>query len=116
MPDVSIIRPNRRKALYLSKGVGRMNLIFPLESVEKGELDQLVRAILAKGGVTNEAEVQAVIERAELDYEVRVKVAEARAEVRRLLALRWQGLSLIQSGFRKWKEAFFPAVKTFVKE
>ncbi len=92
---------------------GSHSLLFPLDGVERSELDELIRAILAKGGVTKEAEVQAIVEKAELDIELRIKVPEARAEIRRLMALRLQGIILMQRGFRKWVGAFYPAVKRF---
>jgi len=60
--------------------------------------------------VTNEAEIQAVVERAEMDSEIRLKVYQARQEVRRLMAIRATGGKLMQMGFRKWKQAFYPAV------
>ena len=88
-------------------------ILFPLDKTGRSELDELIRAILAKQGVTNEAEIQAIVERAEVDSEVRIKVAEARKEVRRLMALKAQGAKLMQMGFRKWKQAFYPAVRQF---
>ena len=88
-------------------------ILFPLDKTGRSELDELIRAILAKQGVTNEAEIQASVERAEVDSEVRIKVAEARKEVRRLMALKAQGAKLMQMGFRKWKQAFYPAVRQF---
>ena len=88
-------------------------ILFPLDKTDRSELDELIRAILAKQGVTNEAEIQAIVERAEVDSEVRIKVAETRKEVRRLMALKAQGAKLMQMGFRKWKQAFYPAVRQF---
>ena len=76
--------------------------------MEQEELDELIRAILAKQGVTDEAEIQKIVEIAERDMEIRAKVQEARVEVRRLMALRAKGASLMQVGFRKWKEVFYP--------
>jgi len=86
-------------------------VIFPLDGVERSELDELIRAILAKGGVTEEKEVQAIVEAAEQASEVRIKVAEAKAEVRRLMKLREAGAKLMQVGFRKWKQVFYPPTK-----
>jgi hypothetical protein len=109
-------RPNRRGLLLPQLG-SRANpsLLFPLDGLERGELDELIRAILAKQGVTDEREISQIIEKAEQDSEVRIKVTEARKEVRRLMKLRGQGLSLIQRGFRKWSECFYPARKIFKK-
>ena len=105
-------RPGRRGLIVPREGTrAHPTLIFPLDGVDRGELDDLIRAILAKGGVTNESEVQTIIDAAELDSEVRIKVDEAKAEVRRLMRLRAQGLRLMQVGYRKWREAFYPAVK-----
>ena len=113
MGRISIARRPSRRGLIIARAGSRQhpNLLFPLYGVERGELDDLVRAILAKGGVTDETEVQAVVEKAEQDAEVRIKVAEARAEVRRLMKIRQGGGKLIAVGFRKWKQAFFPAHK-----
>ena len=106
-------RPQRRGLLIPMKG-SRANphLLFPLAYTDRSELDDLVRAILAKGGITNEAEVQAIVERAERDSEIRIKIAEARAEVRRLMKIRAMGGKLMQVGFRKWKQAFYRPKKT----
>ena len=110
-------RPKRRGLLIPRLGnKAKPNLLFPLDGVDRGELDELIRAILAKQGVTNEAEIQAVVEKAEQDSEVRIKVNEARAELRRLMSIRAKGIRLIQIGFRKWRECFYPAIKQFIKE
>ncbi len=90
-------------------------LLFPLDNIERGELDELIRAILAKQGVTEESTVQTIIDAAEQDAEMRIHVAEAKAEMRRLMELKRQGAKLMQRGFRKWKMAFFPATKRFEK-
>ena len=101
-------RPKRRGLLLPRKG---KSLLFPLDGVDRGELDELIRAILAKQGVTNEAEIQAIVEIAERDSEIRIKIAEARAELRRLLEFRKQGATLMQRGYRKWVQAFYPTTK-----
>ena len=119
MSKLHIARRPKRRGLLIAKGSGIGNdnkmLLFPLDGLDSNELDELIRAILAQGGVTNEAEVQAVIDRAEEEVEIRIKVAEARAEIRRLMALRGQGLSLMQRGYRKWVEVFYPAITQFKK-
>ena len=105
-------RLGRRGLLVGMKGTrANPSLLFPLDGVERGELDELIRAILAKQGVTNETEVQAVIDRAEQDSEVRLKVAETKAEVRRLMKIRAAGGKLMQRGFRKWHQVFYRPVE-----
>lgn len=109
-------RPKRRGLLIPRLGKnGRLSALFPLDGVDRSELDELIRAILAKQGVTEESEIQAIIERAEQDAEMRIKVAEAKAEIRRLMSIRARGLRLMQVGWRKWKECFYPAVRQFKK-
>ncbi len=85
------------------------NLLFPLtKSTDPGQLDESIRAELEKLGITKESDVQAVFDKAEADFEYRVKVQEVRQEIRRLMELKRNGAKLIQIGHRKWKEAFFP--------
>lgn len=117
MGNLYVARRPRRRGLVLPMKGNRANpsLIFLLDGADRSELDELVRAILAKGGVTEEAEVQAVVDRAEHDSEVRIKVAAARAEVRRLMRIRAAGGKLMQRGFRKWKQVTYPAVQRFEK-
>ncbi len=117
MGQLIIERPKRRKALYIRTEATRDKpaLIFPLMGVDRSQLDELVRAILAKGGVTEESEVQQVIDKAEQDYEVRLKVSEAKAEIKRLMKIKAEGGKLMQVGFRKWQQAFYPAVTEFSK-
>lgn len=91
------------------------NLMFFLPKTDRGQLDELVRAQLQKQGVTNEAEVQKIVDQAEREYEKRIKVIETEKELRRLMALRARGAKLMQVGFRKWKQVFFPAIKQFKK-
>ena len=115
MPKISIHWRKNRRGLLLPMLGSKDNpmLLFPLEYVDKSELDELVRAILAKQGVTEESEINAVVERAERDSELRIKIAEAKAEVRRLMSLRARGQKLMQMGYRKWKEAYYPAIRRF---
>jgi hypothetical protein len=91
------------------------NLVFPLADVDSSELDELIRGILEKGGITDESTVQAIIEQAEQDSEVRLKVNEAKAEFRRLMQLKREGKKLMSCGFRKWREVHYPAVNRFKK-
>ena len=115
MPELYIARRPKRRGLLLPMLGTKVNpsLLFPLDGVDRGELDELIRAILAKQGVTEESEIQAVVEKAEKDSEVRIKIAEARKEIRRLMSLRARGIKLMQRGFRKWVEVFHPATKQF---
>lgn len=110
MSKLYIARRAPRRGLLLPQGMNKANpgLIFPLDGVDRSELDELARALLQKQGITKEADVQAVIENAEADYEARIKVKEARRELRRLMALKAEGAKLMQVGFRKWKRVFYP--------
>ena len=111
MPELVIARRKNRRGLFLPlQGTrGNPSLLFPLDSVERSELDELIRAILAKQGVTDEAEIQAIMDKAEQSFEVRQKIYETRREVRRLLAIKKAGGKLMQVGYRKWKQVFYPS-------
>lgn len=113
MANLYVARRAPRRGLLLPQGMNRANpgLIFPLDGMERSELDELARALLQKQGITSEADVQAVIDSAEADYEKRIKIGEARQELRRLMALRAEGAKLMQMGFRKWKQAFYRPIK-----
>lgn len=113
MPNLYIARRAKRRGLLLPMGMNKSNpsLLFPLDKTERSELDELVRAQLAKLGITKESDVQAVIDKAETDSEARIKLAEVRKELRRLMAERKKGNKLMQVGFRKWKPAFFRQIK-----
>ncbi len=115
MGNLIVARRKKRRGLLIPMGGSKAspNLLFPLDGVEVEELDNLIRAILAKQGVTDEWEIQAIVEKAEQDSELRIKVGEARQEIRRLMQEREKGNSLIQRGFRKWAPAFYPAIKRF---
>lgn len=109
-----VARRPTRKGLYLPQEKNSQNpsLVFPLtRNLERSELDELIRAQLDKVGVTKESDVQAVVDKAEEDYELRVKVDEARKEIRRLMKLRAEGKKLMSVGHKKWKEVYYPAVK-----
>ena len=107
--------------LYVARKVERKGLVMPFggtksspsaiipfsQNMEKSELDELVRAVLAKRGLTKESDVTQAVEESEEAYENRVKVWEAQVEVRRLMALRAQGNKLMQKGYRKWAPAFY---------
>lgn len=113
MPKLYVARRAPRKALYLPMEQNSRNpsLIFPLmRSTDPSELDEQIRAQLEKVGVTKESDVQAVLDKAEADYEYRIKVDEARKEIRRLLALRGEGKKLMSVGHKKWKEVNYRPV------
>ncbi len=76
--------------------------------LERSELDDLVKAQLNKQGITKDSEVQAIVDKAEKEYEDRVKTQETTKELRRLMAIRAAGGKLMQVGFRKWKQVFYP--------
>lgn len=107
----------QRKALLIAGSMSRANpgLLFPLYGIKPGELDELIRAILAKQGITDEHTIHAIIEKAEKDSEVRLKVSEARAKIRRLMAEKRKGNKLMQNGHQNWVPTWFPALKRFVK-
>lgn len=113
MSKLYVARRALRRALFLPQGMSKSNpsLIFPLDKLDPSELDEQIRSQLAKVGVTKESDVQAVIERAEIDSEARVKLGEVRRELRRLMDLRAEGARLMQKGFRKWVPAFYPSSK-----
>ena len=113
MPNLYVARRAKRRGLYLPRGMNKSNpsLIFPLDKTDRSELDELVRGQLAKLGITKESEVQAVIDKAETDSEARIKLAEVRKELHRLMAERAEGNKLMQVGFRKWKPVFYRPIK-----
>jgi len=114
MSKIWVARRTNRIGLGLEMGQSQENpiLLFPLlPKTDPSELDELVRNELEKQGITKESEVQTIVNTAEAEYEYRVKVQEARKEVRRLMALRAEGKSLMQVGNRKWKEVYYPRNK-----
>ena len=103
-------RPKRRQGLYLPMGQSPKNpsLLFPLtRKLDPSELDEQIRAQLEKVGITKESEVNEIMDKAEADYELRIKVAEASKEIRRLMALKKEGATLMQNGNKKWKQVFY---------
>lgn len=111
MPKLYVARRKNRKGLYLPMEQVSQNpsLLFPLtKSIDPSELDELIRVELEKVGITKESEVQAVIDKAEADYEYRIKVEEARKELKRLMALRKEGKRLMSVGNKKWREVWYP--------
>lgn len=118
MPNLYVARRVQRKGLLLKMDGTPQNpsLMFVMpERMERSELDELVRAQLQRQGITGESEVNAVMDAAEKQYEERIKTQETIKELRRLMAIRAAGGKLMQVGFRKWQQAFFPATKSFKK-
>ncbi len=113
MPKLYVARRATRAGLLIpTEGTGENpSLMFFLPRMESSQLDELVRSNLEKQGITSEADVQALVNKAEADYEQRVKVQEADKEVRRLMALKAGGAKLMQFGYKKWKQVFYPAVR-----
>ena len=114
MSKLFVARRKQRKGLLLPMEGTEKNpsLIFFLpekngKQVDPSYLDELIRAQLAKVGITKESDVQAIVAKAEEDYEFKVKVEEAKKEVRRLMELRAQGAKLMSVGYRKWKQVFY---------
>ena len=108
MSKIWIARRPQRKGLLVPTAGTKIDpsLIVPLEGTDQSELDELVRAELEKQGVTKESDVQAIVQKAEEDYEKRIKVYEAERELRRLMALKAEGKTLMSVGHKKWKERF----------
>ena len=118
MSKLWIARRTPRQGLHLKMEGTKANpdLMFFLPGMDDHQLDQLVRSELARQGVTKESDVHAAVEQAETEYERRRKTEEARQELRRLMAIRAQGLRLMQRGYRRWGEAFYPSVKRFMEK
>ena len=101
MSRLYIARRPTRQALFLNQEGTREkpSVIIPLgKVVSNSELDELVQSALEKQGVPKE-KFHELIEKAELDYEYRRKLDEARAELRMRIReqalysnLRWGGL------------------------
>jgi len=100
-----VARRAPRKGLLLEKN----GLLVPLsKKMGASQLDEILHIQLEKQGV-NQADHARIVAEAEAAYEKRQKVEEAGKEVRRLMALRAEGKSLMQYGHRKWKEVWYPA-------
>ena len=117
MTELYVARRKERKGLYIPMGGTAENpgLVFflpekgvlPERQISSGQLDEMIRKQLELVGITKESDVQAVVEKAEEDYEYRVKVEEVKKEVKRLMDIRAQGGKLMRVG-GKWKQAFYP--------
>ena len=111
---IYVVRRAVRRGLLLPMAQSKANpsLVFLLDKkTDRSELDELVRASLEKQGIRSESEVHAVVDKAEEDYENRIKVQEASRELHRLMAERERGMKLMQVGNKKWKTAFYPSKK-----
>ncbi len=86
--------------------------MFFLPKMETSQLDEYVRKELAEHGITDEPTVQAIIEEAEKQYELRVKTKETEAMIRKFMDIKMEGGTkrLMQQGDRQWVEAFYPGV------
>ena len=114
MPNLYVVRRATRRGLWLMGVGGKENLMFVLsKKTDRSDLDDLVRASLAKQGITKDSEVEAIIEKGEEAYARRQKTQETIKELRRLMEIRARGGKLMQVGFRKWKQVFHPAVNRF---
>ena len=104
-----VARRNRKAVMIPMDGTEKNpTLLFPLtDHLENSELDELVRAMLQKQGISGEKNRSKVIEKAEEEYEKRIKVAEARRELHRLMDLRKEGAKLMSVGNKKWKEVYY---------
>jgi hypothetical protein len=109
MTEFYVARQNKRKALYLPMGGTAQNpsLMFFAPGASKEQTNELVLKQLEKQGITKRSAVNKILTQAEVDYERRIKVAEAQAELRRLMELKRLGAKLIQRGYRKWVPASF---------
>ena len=108
--NLYVARRAPRYGLYIPTEGTRENpnLIFFLPKTDRSQLDELVRAQLEKQGITNESEVQRIVSEAEEDYERRIKIDESIKEIKRLMALKAEGKTLMSVGHKKWREAYYP--------
>lgn len=100
MSKLVIVRRPTRQAFFLPLGGTRAspNIIIPLHKTDDSELDELIRGVCEKHGLSA-AQTEAIVERAERDYEYRRKLQEARDELHRRVReqaefsqLKWGGL------------------------
>ena len=114
MSKLVIARRKQREGLFIPMdGTGENpNLMFFLPKMDNSQLDEYVRKELAEHGITDEHTVQAIIEEAEKQYELRVKTKETEAMIRKFMAIKAEGGTkrLMQQGHRKWAETFYPGV------
>lgn len=115
MGRLPFVKDPRRLGLYVPLGQTKESpsLVVPFYKMERGELDEIVRAALGEQGITDESTVQAIIDEAETQYEERRKVEEARQNLRKYMNLRKQGKKLMSIGGKKWREVHYPAINLF---
>ena len=111
MASLTFQRDSHRSGLYIPLGQTKESpsLVVPFYKMERSELDDIVRLELSKQNppITEESEVQAICDEAEVQYEQRRKTEEARQELKRLMEIRTQGGKLMSVGHKKWKQAFY---------
>lgn len=113
MSRLSFVQDKNRLGLYVPMGQTKEDpsLVIPFYKMDRSELEEIVRANLEKQGITDETHIQTLIDEAETQYEKRKKEHEAHLELKRLMKIREDGGKLMQVGYRKWKQAFYPGVK-----
>ncbi len=112
MARLYVARRENRGALYLPGTNGQMNLAFILSpKVSRGHLDELVRKQLEQQGITKETDVQAAVDKAEKDYENRVKAAEVKKHCDDMLAIRAAGGKIMKVGDKRWAQVFHMGAK-----
>ena len=112
MPNIFIERTPERRGLLLPLGgtAEKPSLMFVFNhKLDRSELDHIIRANLATQGITDEAEIQTIINKAEIQYEQKLKNLETMREAKRLLEIRAKGGKLMSTGYRKWAQAFYPS-------
>jgi hypothetical protein len=112
MTEIYVAKQDKRQALYLPMGGTKENpsLMFFLPEMVKSQLDEYVRKELSEQGITDEPTIKKILDEAEKQYELRVKIKETQKELKRLREIKAKGGRLMQVGFRKWKQVFYPSV------
>jgi hypothetical protein len=105
MGSIYVARDPNRGAVMLPLGgtSAKPNVIIPLHKVDRGELDHLVRAVCAKQGL-NEKQTEMMAIAAEEQYEYRMKVKEASAELRMRIAEQAKFPKLRHGGIKPYRK------------
>jgi hypothetical protein len=106
MGTIYVARDRNRKAVMLPLGGTRENpnVIIPLsKKLERSELDTLIRAACAKQGLT-EKQTEMLVEAAEEQYEYRMKVKEASAELHMRIAEQARYPNLKHGGIKPYRK------------
>ena len=107
MGELYVARDPNRFATMLPLGGTRKapNVLIPFYGLDRAEMDNMIRAVCAKHGLT-EKETELLVETAEEQYEYRMKVKEASAELRYRVAeqarypkLKWGGLRPVRKRY-----------------